>query len=135
MGQLPVQQYALVYQSCLQKHIPDEHLPRQIDQFLDLDQARVHLAPFYGHTGRASIDPGLMIRMLLIDVVTASDQNGAYVKRSDTIRPIGSSVVQAWEMRFLITRHSPGTDMVDGSIDWVGKNLDIKPELLFADTA
>ncbi len=54
----------LFYEFCLEKHIPDEHLLRQIDQFLDLDQAHVHLDPFYSHTGRPSIDPELMIRML-----------------------------------------------------------------------
>jgi transposase len=66
MGQLPAQQNALFYEFCLEKHIPDEHLLRQIDQFLDFDQTRIHLDPFYSHTGRPSIDPELMIRMLLI---------------------------------------------------------------------
>jgi len=66
MGQLPAQQNALFYEFCLEKHIPDEHLLRQIDQFLDFDQTRVHLDPFYSHTGRPSIDPELMIRMLLV---------------------------------------------------------------------
>ena len=47
MGQLPAQQNALFYEFCLEKHIPDEHLLRQIDQFLDFDQTRVHLDPFY----------------------------------------------------------------------------------------
>ncbi len=66
MGQLPAQQNALFYEFCLEKHIPEDHLLRQIDQFLDFDQAREHLGPFYSHTGRPSIDPELMIRMLLI---------------------------------------------------------------------
>jgi transposase len=66
MGQLPAQQNALFYEFCLEKHIPEDHLLRQIDQFLDFDQTRVHLDPFYSHTGRPSIDPELMIRMLLI---------------------------------------------------------------------
>ena len=66
MGQLPAQQNALFYEFCLENHIPEEHLLRQIDLFLDFDQAREHLDPFYSHTGRPSIDPELMIRMLLI---------------------------------------------------------------------
>jgi transposase len=66
MGQLPAQQNALFYEFCLENHIPEAHLLRQIDQFLDLDQARVHLDPFYSHTGRPSVDPELMIRMLLV---------------------------------------------------------------------
>jgi transposase len=66
MGQLPAQQNALFYEFCLENHIPEDHLLRQVDQFLDFDQARIHLDPFYSHTGRPSIDPELMIRMLLI---------------------------------------------------------------------
>ncbi len=66
MGQLPAAQNALFYDFCLEKHIPEDHLLRQIDQFLDFDQIRQHLQPFYSTTGRPSIDPELMIRMLLV---------------------------------------------------------------------
>ena len=66
MGQLPAAQNALFYDFCLEKHIPEDHLLRQIDQFLDFDQIRQHLQPFYSSTGRPSIDPELMIRMLLV---------------------------------------------------------------------
>ena len=50
----------------LEALIPEDHLLRGIDQFLDLSELRTHLAPFYSHTGRPSIDPELMIRMLII---------------------------------------------------------------------
>ena len=66
MGQLPAQQNALFYEFCLEKHIPEDHLLRQIDQFLYFDEIRKHLRAYYSHTGRPSIDPELMIRMLLI---------------------------------------------------------------------
>jgi transposase len=66
MGQLPAAQNALFYDFCLEKHIPEDHLLRQIDQFLDFDRIRQHLQPFYSTTGRPSIDPELMIRMLLV---------------------------------------------------------------------
>jgi transposase len=66
MGRLPAAQNALFYDFCLEKHIPEDHLLRQIDQFLDFDQIRQHLQPFYSTTGRPSIDPELMIRMLLV---------------------------------------------------------------------
>ena len=56
----------MFYEFCLEKHIPEDHLLRQIDQFLDFDQIRQHLQPFYSTTGRPSIDPELMIRMLLV---------------------------------------------------------------------
>jgi len=66
MGELPVQQNELFYDFCLEKHIPEDHLLRQIDQFLDFNPVKEHLKPYYSHTGRPSIDPELMIRMLLI---------------------------------------------------------------------
>lgn len=66
MGQLPAAQNELFYEFNLEQHIPDNHLLRKIDQFLDFDQIRTHLHSFYSHTGRPSIDPELMIRMLLV---------------------------------------------------------------------
>lgn len=44
----------------------DDHLLRGIDQFLDLSELHQHLAPHYSHTGRPSIDPALIIRMLVV---------------------------------------------------------------------
>ena len=66
MGQLPPRQNALFYEFCLEEHIPDTHLLRRIDQFLDFTQIRNHLEPYYSHTGCPSIDPELMIRILLV---------------------------------------------------------------------
>lgn len=66
MGQLPPQQNELFYDFCLDKHIPEDHLLRQIDQFLDFEPFKEHLKPHYSHTGRPSVDPELMIRMLLV---------------------------------------------------------------------
>ena len=66
MGQLPAAQNALFYDFNLEQHIPPDHLLRQINQFLDFDTIRNHLKPFYSHTGRPSVDPELMIRMLLV---------------------------------------------------------------------
>ena len=37
-----------------------------IDRFVDLDGARCELAPFYSEIGRPSVDPELMIRMLIV---------------------------------------------------------------------
>ncbi|MCH8163279.1 MAG: transposase [Proteobacteria bacterium] len=66
MGQLPADQSALFYDFCLDDYIPQNHFLRQIDRILDLSELRRHLAPFYSHTGRPSIDPELIIRMLII---------------------------------------------------------------------
>ena len=44
---------------------------RQIDGLLDLSWVHKELAPYYSHTGRPSIDPVLMIRMLIVGYVFA----------------------------------------------------------------
>jgi transposase len=66
MGQLTGGQERLFYSFNIDHHVPSDHLPRYIDQCLDLDDLRRHLAPFYSPVGRPSIDPELMIRMLIV---------------------------------------------------------------------
>src|SRR3954453_12605321 len=66
MGQLGSGQDKLFYSFNLDNHVPREHLLRGIDHFLDLRALRQPLPPFYRPMGRPSIDPELMIRMLIV---------------------------------------------------------------------
>ncbi|MEM9814695.1 MAG: IS1182 family transposase [Pseudomonadota bacterium] len=66
MGERQVLQASLFYGFNLEDHVPLDHLLRKIDQFVDLSALRRELAPFYSAIGRPSIDPELMIRMLLV---------------------------------------------------------------------
>jgi len=66
MGPRHEAQAALFYEFSLEDHVPQDHLLRSIDRHLDLSSIRGHLADFYSHTGRPSVDPELMIRMLLV---------------------------------------------------------------------
>jgi len=66
MGERRVMQEALFYGFSLERHVPDNHLVRKIDRFVDLSEVRTHLEPYYSETGRPSIDPELMIRMLIV---------------------------------------------------------------------
>ena len=66
MGERQVVQDVLFYEFCLETHVPADHLLRAIDRFVDLGDLRTHLAPFYSSTGRPSIDPELLIRILLV---------------------------------------------------------------------
>jgi transposase len=66
MGERQIQQDALFYEFSLERHVPVEHLLRSVDRFVELGRVRSELAPFYSETGRPSIDPELMIRMLLV---------------------------------------------------------------------
>jgi transposase len=66
MGERTVMQEALFYSFSLEQYVPADHLLRSIDRFVDLSGMREHLRPYYSETGRPSIDPELMIRMLLV---------------------------------------------------------------------
>ena len=66
MGERTVMQEALFYEFSLERHVPADHLLRSIDRFVDLSGIRAHLRPFYSEIGRPSIDPELMIRMLIV---------------------------------------------------------------------
>ena len=66
MGHRQVEQVALFYEFSLERHVPPDHLLRSIDRFIELGDLRRELAPFYSSTGRPSVDPELMIRMLII---------------------------------------------------------------------
>ena len=69
MGPRQVAQGALFYDFSIEDHVPEDHLLRGIDRFIDLSDIRRHLAPYYSATGRPSVDPELMIRMLLAGYV------------------------------------------------------------------
>ena len=66
MGERQVRQEALFYGFSLEEHVPAGHLLRAIDRFVELSDIRRQLEPFYSAIGRSSVDPELIIRMLLI---------------------------------------------------------------------
>jgi hypothetical protein len=66
MGERRIGQEALFYEFSLERHVPERHLLRSIDRFVELGELRRELAPFYSEMGRPSIDPELMIRMLIV---------------------------------------------------------------------
>lgn len=65
LGPKQEMQEALFYEFSLERHVPEDHLLRRIDGLVDLSEVRTHLAAFYSSTGRPSIDPELMVRMLI----------------------------------------------------------------------
>ncbi len=71
MGRLKSDQGQLFYEFDLSDAVPEDHLVRKIDAALDLSWLRSELAPHYSTMGRPSIDPELMIRMLVVGYVFA----------------------------------------------------------------
>jgi transposase len=71
MGRREGGQGQFFYSFDLDRVVPPDHLVRQIDGIPDLSWVHKELAPYYSHTGRPSIDPVLMIQMLLVSYVFA----------------------------------------------------------------
>ncbi|MEE9183020.1 MAG: IS1182 family transposase [Acidimicrobiia bacterium] len=57
---------ALFYYFKLEDHVPQTHLLRLIDRYVDFGFLRQRLRPLYSETGRPSVDPEVLLRMLLI---------------------------------------------------------------------
>jgi hypothetical protein len=102
MGPRQVDQAALFYGLSLEDHVPADHLLRSIGRFVDLSGLRRELAPLYSSTGRPSVDPELMIRMLIIGIVTLSHR----VARVGVVDARSSTAVLGHETRTYSRRPS-----------------------------
>ena len=71
MGRLKRNQRQFFYSFCLDEVVPDDHRVREIAGVLDLSWVHAELARYYSPLGRPSIDPVLMIRMLIVGYVFA----------------------------------------------------------------
>src|SRR5499425_2587278 len=71
MGRLNRDQGQLFYSFCLDDVVPDDHRVREIAAVLDLSWVHAELGPYYSPLGRPSIDPVLIIRMLIVGYVFA----------------------------------------------------------------
>jgi transposase len=66
MGQQCRSESLFYYYFRIEDHVPENHLLRSIDRYVSLDFVRDKLKPFYSDTGRPSIDPERLLRILLI---------------------------------------------------------------------
>src|SRR5262249_11660804 len=71
MGRLKRNQGQFFYSFCLDEVVPDDHRVREIADVLDLSWVYAELARYYSQLGRPSIDPVLIIRMLIVGYVFA----------------------------------------------------------------
>jgi hypothetical protein len=89
--------------------VPPDHLVRQIDGMLDLNWVYKQLSQYYSHTGRPSIDPVLMIRMLVVGYVFAI-RSERRALRCRSIRPTGGFANSVSRTRSLIIRWASSTE-------------------------
>src|SRR5262249_21804316 len=111
MGHRQVEQAALFYEFSLERHIPADHWLRSIDRFVDLQEIRQDLTPFYSCIGRPSIDPELMIRMLLIGYCYGIRSERRLCEEVDLNLAYRWFCRLNWTMPFPTTRPSPRTGM------------------------
>jgi hypothetical protein len=109
MGERKVQQDALFYEFSLERHVPEKHLLRAIDRFVELDGLRRELEPFYSAIGRPSIDPELMIRMLIVGYCFGIRSERGCARRSISTSPIAGFASWGSTAQYLITQPSRRT--------------------------
>ena len=85
----------LFYIFSVDRHVPTDHLLRRVDAVLDLSFIRTSLAEHYSCTGRPSIDPELMIRMLLVGYLYGIRSRRGCAKRSTSTSPTADSAARA----------------------------------------
>src|SRR5215510_1429738 len=71
MGRLKRDQGQFFYSFCLDEVVPADHRVREIAGVLDLSWVHAALGRYYSPLGRPSIDPVLMLRMLIVGYVFA----------------------------------------------------------------
>jgi transposase len=104
MGRLKSDQGQLFYEFHLGDAVPEDHLVRKVDAVLDLSWLRGELAPHYSSIGRPSIDPELMIRMLIVGYVFAI-RSERLICREVQVN-LGGSASSVSRMRSQIIRRS-----------------------------
>ena len=82
MGRRQDGQGQFFYEFNLDEVVPPDHLVRRIDAVLDLGWVHKELARYYSHTGRPSIDPVLVIRMLIVGVRICDPLGAPHMRRS-----------------------------------------------------
>jgi len=90
MGRLNHDQEQFFYSFCLDEAVPGDHPVRGIAAVLDLSWVHSELAPYYPRLGRPSIDPVLMIRMLIVGYVFAIRSERALC------REVGVNLAYRW---------------------------------------
>jgi len=71
----------LYYNLSLGRLIPEDHLLRQVAEAVDFAFIRPLCRPYYSHTGRPSIDPVVLFKMLLVGYLYASRPSAAWPGR------------------------------------------------------
>jgi hypothetical protein len=111
MGRLEAGQERLFYHFRLEDQVPANHLLRRLDALLDFDVVRKQLEPFYSEIGRPSVDPELMIRMLLIGYCYSTVPSGDCATRSGSTSLTDGSAGLASKRRCRTIRRSRSTAM------------------------
>jgi transposase len=84
----------------LDEYVPEDHLLRAVDRDLDLSEFRLCLADSRSHTGRPSIDPELLARMLIIGYCYGSERQ--------LCEEVGMNLAYRWFCRLGLKDKVPG---------------------------
>src|SRR6187401_2866371 len=111
MGDRLVRQETLFHQFRLDDHIPADHMLRGIDSLLRPRWVEAASGTVLQHDSRPSVDPELMIRMLLVGYCFGIRSERRLCEECISIWPIGGSAGSAWMVRCRSTPPSRRTAM------------------------
>jgi len=78
---------ALFYYFRLDDQVPENHLLRLIEKHIGFEFARERLKDSYSETGRPSIDPELLLRILLIGYLYGVSSERKLVEQTEDSKP------------------------------------------------
>ena len=93
--------------------IPENHLLRQVDQLVSFDFTYDLAAPYYPASGRPSVDPVSMFKMLLVGYLYGIKSERRLVQEVQTLRIAGFAVLSS-ERRYQIILRSAKQEFVNG---------------------
>src|SRR5215468_8714606 len=115
MGQQP-RTDSLFYYFRLEDQIPDDHLLKRLDRFIDFGFVRERLRDTYSAMGRPSIDPEVLLRLLLVGYLYGITSERRLMEEVRMhLRTAGSADLDSSE-RFPTTPPSPRTGTADSAV-------------------
>jgi hypothetical protein len=111
MGERRVMQEALFYGFSLERHVPDNHLVREIDRFVDLSEVRTHLEPYYSETGQLDAAPHATL-------VPSNRTSRTDVKRNLRIAAVYGSRLHSLSRQALIPKQSGQRERERDNSNW-----------------
>jgi transposase len=110
----------LFYRVSLEKLVPPDHFLRKLDEVISLEWVRRETRRYYSHTGRPSVDPVVLVKMLIIGYL--------YDIRSERrlVEEISLNLAYRWYVGYDLDEDVPNHSVFSKARRRFGKGLFVK---------